>query len=81
MKLQYTRAEIEWYGLSWKDACKKFIAQNVAEYNPIPLKVQFREELINQLKKEKKGNNNEEESKRYVINISNIFTHSWITIN
>lgn len=45
----YTREEIEWYGLTYKDACKKFLAQ-YHEVNKVkPLKIQYRSELIAKL--------------------------------
>ncbi|XP_011868330.1 PREDICTED: 39S ribosomal protein L28, mitochondrial [Vollenhovia emeryi] len=47
----YTREEIEWYGLSFKEACKKWIKLNETE--PQPLKIQYRSELIAKLKENK----------------------------
>lgn len=48
--LQYTREEIEWYGLTFKEACKKWIKQKEQVKKVQPLKVQFRSELIAKLK-------------------------------
>lgn len=48
--LQYTREEIEWYGLTFKEACKKWIKQKEQVKKVLPLKVQFRSELIAKLK-------------------------------
>lgn len=57
----YTREEIEWYGLTWKEACKKWIALKEEQNKPQPLKIQYRSELIAKLKennvKEAKGVN------------------------
>ncbi|XP_011702813.1 PREDICTED: 39S ribosomal protein L28, mitochondrial isoform X1 [Wasmannia auropunctata] len=47
----YTREEIEWYGLTYKEACKKWIKLNKTE--PQPLKIQYRSELIAKLKENK----------------------------
>ncbi|XP_024889898.1 39S ribosomal protein L28, mitochondrial isoform X2 [Temnothorax curvispinosus] len=47
----YTREEIEWYGLTYKEACKKWLQLN--ETKPQPLKVQYRSELIAKLKENK----------------------------
>ncbi|XP_063989279.1 large ribosomal subunit protein bL28m isoform X2 [Diachasmimorpha longicaudata] len=46
----YTREEIEWYGLSWKDAVKKFIALKAPTLEPEPFKIRYRSELIAELK-------------------------------
>ncbi|OAD52111.1 39S ribosomal protein L28, mitochondrial, partial [Eufriesea mexicana] len=48
----YTRDEIEWYGLTFKEACKKWIEQNKHLKEVHPLKFQYRSELIAELKKE-----------------------------
>ncbi|XP_033353971.1 39S ribosomal protein L28, mitochondrial isoform X1 [Bombus vosnesenskii] len=48
----YTRGEIEWYGLTYKEACQKFIKQNEEKNEVKPLKLQYRSELIAQLKEE-----------------------------
>ncbi|XP_018309388.1 39S ribosomal protein L28, mitochondrial isoform X1 [Mycetomoellerius zeteki] len=47
----YTREEIEWYGLTYKEACKKWMKLN--EKPPQPLKIQYRSELIAKLKENK----------------------------
>ncbi|KYN07418.1 PREDICTED: 39S ribosomal protein L28, mitochondrial [Cyphomyrmex costatus] len=47
----YTREEIEWYGLTYKEACKKWI--KLHEKQPQPLKIQYRSELIAKLKENK----------------------------
>lgn len=46
----YTREEIEWYGLTYKDACKKWMAMKEEQNKPVPLKLQYRSELIAKLK-------------------------------
>ena len=48
---QYTRKEIEWYGLTYKEACKKWIQLNAKQSQP--LKIQYRSELIAKLKENK----------------------------
>ncbi|XP_072744212.1 large ribosomal subunit protein bL28m isoform X2 [Anoplolepis gracilipes] len=48
---KYTREQIEWYGLTYIDALKKWIKLN--EKTPQPLKVQYRSELIAKLKENK----------------------------
>lgn len=47
----YTREEIEWYGLSYKEACKKWI-QSKTEKKIVhaPLKIKYRQEVIDSLK-------------------------------
>ncbi|XP_071566070.1 large ribosomal subunit protein bL28m isoform X1 [Temnothorax nylanderi] len=47
----YTREEIEWYGLTYEEACKKWSQLN--QTKPQPLKVQYRSELIAKLKENK----------------------------
>lgn len=47
----YTREEIEWYGLSYPEACNKWLKLN--ETVPQPLKIQYRSELIAKLKENK----------------------------
>ncbi|KAK0159633.1 hypothetical protein PV327_010727 [Microctonus hyperodae] len=49
----YTREEIEWYGLSWSEAGKKYVkmCQNAEVIEP--LKVKYRAELIAKLQAEK----------------------------
>lgn len=49
--LQYTRKEIEWYGLTYLEACKKWNQENKKITQP--LKIQYRSELIAQLKENK----------------------------
>ncbi|XP_031847703.1 mitochondrial ribosomal protein L28 [Nomia melanderi] len=50
----YTRDEIEWYGLTYKEACLKWIKLK-DEQNPVqPLKLQYRAELIASLQEESK---------------------------
>ncbi|XP_011303074.1 39S ribosomal protein L28, mitochondrial [Fopius arisanus] len=46
----YTREEIEWYGLSYKDAVKKWIAIKEPLEKPEPFKIRYRSELIAELK-------------------------------
>ncbi|KAK2581742.1 hypothetical protein KPH14_002223 [Odynerus spinipes] len=46
----YTREEIEWYGLTFKEACKKWSALKQEKNQPQPLKLQYRSELIAKLK-------------------------------
>ncbi|XP_026671677.1 39S ribosomal protein L28, mitochondrial isoform X2 [Ceratina calcarata] len=49
----YTRKEIEWYGLTYKDACMKFIKEEQESQEPVkPLKHQYRSELLAKLKEE-----------------------------
>ncbi|XP_003700310.1 mitochondrial ribosomal protein L28 [Megachile rotundata] len=50
----YTREEIEWYGLTYKEACHKWIKQKQKQQlqQIQPLKVKFRAELIAKLKEE-----------------------------
>lgn len=48
---QYTREEIEWYGLTYKEACNKWL--KLKETEPQPLKIQYRSELIAKLKENK----------------------------
>ncbi|XP_018360705.1 PREDICTED: 39S ribosomal protein L28, mitochondrial isoform X2 [Trachymyrmex cornetzi] len=47
----YTRKEIEWYGLTYDEACKKWVRLNAEQ--PQPLKIQYRSELITKLKENK----------------------------
>lgn len=47
----YTREEIEWYGLTYLEACKKWL--KLKETVPQPLKIQYRSELIAKLKENK----------------------------
>ncbi|XP_014208896.1 39S ribosomal protein L28, mitochondrial [Copidosoma floridanum] len=49
----YTREEIEWYGLSWAEACKKHIDARRAAIKIVPLKVTYRQEFIQHLMTEK----------------------------
>ncbi|XP_076181840.1 mitochondrial ribosomal protein L28 [Ptiloglossa arizonensis] len=46
----YTREEIEWYGLTYKEACKKWIKQKQELKQVQPLKMIYRSQLIAQLK-------------------------------
>ncbi|CAK9801007.1 39S ribosomal protein L28, mitochondrial [Anthophora plagiata] len=49
----YTREEIEWYGLTYNEACKQWIKQKQASNTEVkPLKLQYRSELIEELKEE-----------------------------
>lgn len=70
----YTRAEIEWYGLTFKDACKKYLnmkkEQNIIE----PLKVKYRSELIAKLKE-----NNIEEAQGVDVSLSDKKDGSWLS--
>ncbi|KAH0947105.1 hypothetical protein HN011_003574 [Eciton burchellii] len=47
----YTREEIEWYGLTFYEASKKYI--RMQDTTPKPLKIQYRSELIAKLKENK----------------------------
>ncbi|XP_012232616.1 large ribosomal subunit protein bL28m [Linepithema humile] len=47
----YTREEIEWYGMSYANALKKFLA--LKDTTPQPLKIKYRSELIAKLKENK----------------------------
>ncbi|GAB1864817.1 Large ribosomal subunit protein bL28m [Camponotus japonicus] len=47
----YTREEIEWYGLTYLEALKKWLKLN--KTTPQPLKIQYRSELIAKLKENK----------------------------
>ncbi|XP_043510014.1 39S ribosomal protein L28, mitochondrial [Frieseomelitta varia] len=49
----YTRDEIEWYGLTYKEACKKWIKHYAEKEKVMPLKLQYRAELIAELEQEK----------------------------
>ncbi|XP_076243022.1 mitochondrial ribosomal protein L28 [Calliopsis andreniformis] len=46
----YTREEIEWYGLTYPEACKKWINNKSESTKVEPLKFQYRSELIAKLK-------------------------------
>lgn len=48
----YTRAEIEWYGLTYNDACKKWLREADRTKVVQPLKVKYRAEMIAELKEE-----------------------------
>lgn len=50
---QYTPEEIDWYGLTYKEAINKLHAQIKAENPIVPLKIEFRNKLIEQLKNSK----------------------------
>lgn len=47
----YTRKEIEWYGLTYSEALKKWLKLN--KTTPQPLKIQYRSQLIAKLKENK----------------------------
>ncbi|XP_015440241.1 PREDICTED: 39S ribosomal protein L28, mitochondrial [Dufourea novaeangliae] len=49
----YTREEIEWYGLTYKEACIKWINLKNPEKELQPLKIQYRSELIDRLEQNK----------------------------
>ncbi|XP_076670254.1 mitochondrial ribosomal protein L28 [Andrena cerasifolii] len=51
----YTKEEIEWYGLTYKEACKKWIKQKEESTEVEPLKIKYRSELIAKLKENKIG--------------------------
>ncbi|KAJ8675504.1 hypothetical protein QAD02_011290 [Eretmocerus hayati] len=51
----YTREELDWYGLSYKEACSKYLRLKHASITPTPLKVTYRKELLDSLQKEKGG--------------------------
>ncbi|XP_034174916.1 mitochondrial ribosomal protein L28 [Osmia lignaria lignaria] len=48
----YTREEIEWYGLTFTEACKKWTKLNEQMQQIQPLKLKYRSELIAKLKEE-----------------------------
>lgn len=48
---QYTREQIEWYGLTYEEACIKWM--KLMKTTPQPLKIQYRSELIAKLKENK----------------------------
>ncbi|XP_015515363.1 39S ribosomal protein L28, mitochondrial [Neodiprion lecontei] len=48
----YTKEEIEWYGLNWREACVKMFAIKAAQTVVAPLKHQYRAELIVELQNE-----------------------------
>ncbi|XP_058794736.1 large ribosomal subunit protein bL28m [Phymastichus coffea] len=66
----YSREDIEWYGLSWKNATGKFIKMQLAAYNPQPLKIQFRAELIKQLQDEQLESGSEESQSSWLSKIN-----------
>ncbi|RLU25426.1 hypothetical protein DMN91_001582 [Ooceraea biroi] len=47
----YTREEIEWYGLSYEEACKKYKRLDEAKNIPKPLKIKFRSNLLAAMKR------------------------------
>lgn len=47
----YTREQIEWYGLTYEEACIKWM--KLMKTTPQPLKIQYRSELIAKLKENK----------------------------
>ena len=53
---QYTAEEIDWYGLTYKNAIRKLQAQIRAENPIVPHKKEFRSKLIEQLKNAKISN-------------------------
>ncbi|OXU30840.1 hypothetical protein TSAR_012644 [Trichomalopsis sarcophagae] len=73
----YTRKEIEWYGLTWREACNKLIQIQTAAYKAEPLKIKFREQFIKELEEEKleeqEGNDNNVKSKRSWVSKLNPF--------
>lgn len=50
MLFQYTKEEIEWYGWSYWEACKKMRDTIKKETAPVPLKQIYRQRLIEKLK-------------------------------
>lgn len=48
----YTEEEIEWYGLTYREACRKLRKEDEAMSEPKPLKHQFRAELLAELLEE-----------------------------
>ncbi|XP_078035705.1 mitochondrial ribosomal protein L28 [Augochlora pura] len=68
----YTREEIEWYGLNYKEACIKWIKLKEQRKEIKPLKMQYRSELIAQLKK---ANIKEVQD----VDISSLGNSSWMT--
>ena len=51
----YTKEEIEWYGLTYMEACKKWVKQKEQLTRVEPLKIKYRSELIAKLKENKIG--------------------------
>ncbi|KAG8035099.1 hypothetical protein G9C98_001589 [Cotesia typhae] len=49
----YTREEIEWYGLTYAEAVKKFFKIERSKVESAPLKIKYRSELIVKLKEAK----------------------------
>lgn len=47
---QYTREEIEWYGLTFGEACSKWKKENLSTKKTEPLKIELRAKLIEELK-------------------------------
>lgn len=45
----YTEEDIEWYGLNYREACKKLQKAEAAANPVVPLKIKFREDLLHQL--------------------------------
>ncbi|XP_076288965.1 mitochondrial ribosomal protein L28 [Lasioglossum baleicum] len=67
----YTREEIEWYGLTFKDAVRKYLKQQEKLQITQPLKIQYRAELIEKLKG---ANANETEAEDSSLEVS-----SWMS--
>lgn len=49
----YTKEEIDWYGLSFEDACRKFGREQREKEEIVPLKVLYRAELLKTLQEQK----------------------------
>lgn len=47
---QYTRQDIDWYGLTYEEAVDKYLRETKYSVEPVPLKHKYRSELIAKLK-------------------------------
>lgn len=63
---QYTQKEIEWYGLTYKEAILKLKDEMKANNVIEPLKIEFRKNIIDHLKATSEANQQIEEEKRFV---------------
>ncbi|XP_076379225.1 mitochondrial ribosomal protein L28 [Megalopta genalis] len=68
----YTREEIEWYGLTFREACFKWLKLQEQKKEIKPLKIQYRSELIAKLKE---ANIKEVED----VDVPSQGTSSWMT--
>lgn len=72
----YTREEIEWYGLTWEEAIKKYVFAQEALKQPVPLKIQFRADYIEDLKKEVQEETKKVTMGQYLLSKVNPFSES-----